>query len=76
MDFIFDNHVPRDIPDKTSLIFSEKRAWPRTHGRLNCWGGGVNANYSNMVKDTDFPGRLGQFGHDPLKIFKKWAYQG
>jgi len=33
--------------------------------------GPLNANCSNMVKDTDFPGRLGQFGHDPLKNFQK-----
>ena len=69
MDFKFDKHVPRDIPDMTSLIFSKKRAWPGTHDRLNFEG--LNANCFNMVKDTDFPGRLGQFGHDPLKNFQK-----
>jgi len=68
-DFKFDKHVPRDIPDMTSLIFFEKRAWPGTHDRLNFER--LNAICSNMVKDTDFPGRLGQFGHDPLKIFLK-----
>ena len=28
MDIKFDKHVPRDIPEMTSIIFSEKRAWP------------------------------------------------
>ena len=54
-DFKFYKDVPGDIPDMTSLIFSEKRAWPGTHERhdpLNF--GGLNANCSNIVKDTDF----------------------
>ena len=68
-DFKFDKHVPRDIPDMTSLIFFEKRAWPGMHDRLNFWGS--NANCSNRVKDTDFPGRKGHFGHHPLNKFSK-----
>jgi len=35
-----------------SLCLSEKRAWPGTHDHLNF--GGLNADCSNMVADTDF----------------------
>jgi len=58
MDFKFDKHVPRDIPEMTSIIFSKKRAWSGSIGmhdpdRLFFWGGGVNPNCSNTLKDTN-----------------------
>jgi len=87
MDIKFDKHVPRDIPEMTSIIFSENMAWPGSLGMHDpdrlmfiffFWGGGLNPNCSNTVKDTDFKFEKHVPWDSPdmtFKIFQKGAYQ-
>ena len=69
-DFKFDKYVSRDPLDMTPL----KWAWSGTHNPLNF--GELNANFANVVMDTDFKFEKHVPWDSPYMIFKNFRKRG